>query len=193
MPYGPPGSEEPAQRRQQPPGQGHPDTPSGGVPVQDPNWGHQQGPPPPGYGRGYPQQGYGQQGYGQQGHSPPGYPPPGYGPGYPQQPYPEQPYPRPGQLDDRGPAQKSALPWVLSGVGGIVVAVILILGFVTPGLFTTTVFDQDAVQDGVQRILSDEYGQNAQSVICPTDQEVQTGSTFTCQATIDGEQRDVAI
>ena len=82
---------------------------------------------------------------------------------------------------------------MLIGVSGIALALIIFLGFVTPGFFTTTVFDQKAVEDGVGRILSDEYGQNAQQVSCPAEQKVQTGSRFTCRATIDGEQRDVTI
>jgi hypothetical protein len=206
-PYGPPGSPEPTQRGQQQPGQGYPGTPSGGVPVQDPSRGYQQGYPQPGHGQpGYPSPGYGQPppGYGQQ-----GYPQPGYGqpPGYEQWPQPhgqpgyqdygtaggQQPHPGGYEPASGGPQDKATLPWMLIGVGGIVLALIIFLGFVTPGFFTTTVFDQNAVQDGVRRILSNEYGQNPQQVSCPADQEVQTGSRFTCQATIDGEQHDVII
>lgn len=178
--------------------------------------------PQPGYGQpgyGQPPPGYGQQGYpppgGSQpyGHPPPGYgqqgyPPPGYGqpPGYePWQQPPGQPgyqdYGTPGGQQPPGgyepaggtPQDKPALPWMLIGLSGVTLALIIFLGFVTPGFFTTTVFDQNAVQDGVRRILSDEYGQSPQQVSCPADQEVQTGARFTCQATIDGEQRDVNI
>ncbi|MGH3908113.1 MAG: DUF4333 domain-containing protein [Pseudonocardiaceae bacterium] len=204
-PYGPSGSPEPTQRGQQPPGEGYPGTPPGGFPVQDPNWGYQQGYPPPSYDpQGYgPPPGYGPQGYGPPpGYDPQGYPPPGYDQW--QQPYGgyqdhgqqsgQPPYPGGyGQPAGEAPGKKSTLPWMLTGVGGVILASIIFLGFVTPGFFTTTVFDRVAVQEGVQRILSDEYGQNTQAVTCPGDQEVQTGSRFTCQATIDGAQHDVTI
>jgi hypothetical protein len=85
------------------------------------------------------------------------------------------------------------LPWLLGGVAAAGVAVVLILGFVVPGFFTTTVFDQQAVQDGVRRILTDEYGQNADAVRCPLDQQVRQGTTFTCTATIDDKLRTVLI
>lgn len=181
----------------------------------------QQGYPPQGYPpQGYGQQGYPPQGYGQQTY-PQGYPPQpftqpaqtgqlyGQQQGheqYAQQPYAQQSYQAYGQQGGPEPypsgygepgyreQKKSALPWILCGVGGAgVLAAILLLGFVTPGFFTTTVFDQNAVQEGVARILSNEYGQDPQAVTCPTDQEVQVGSTFTCQATIEGEQRNVTI
>jgi hypothetical protein len=221
-PYGPPGSEEPPQWGQQPSGQGYPPPgypqgypPQGYPPPGYPQGYPPQGYPPPGYPQGYPppttQPG---PGYGQGFGPPPGYDrhPPGYDlhpsgyDQYGQPPYPPQGYqpygPQPGsppspgdpaQPDHGGAPQKSALPWIIVGVGGVTLAVILLLGFVTPGLFTTTIFDQNAVQQGVQRILSDEYGQNAQSVRCPAEQEVRPGATFTCQAMIDGEQRDVTI
>ncbi|MFN2497220.1 MAG: DUF4333 domain-containing protein [Pseudonocardiaceae bacterium] len=207
-PYGPPGPENPPQwGQQQPPGY-----PQQGYPQQ--SYPHQGYPQP-----GYPQPGYAPPGYPQHGYPPPGYPPPGYPQqgnpqqGHPQQEYPQQGYqayeqqqighqpypgePYPGGYDQSGNGgspKKSALPWVLSGLGGVIVlGVTLVLGFVVPGFFTTTVFDQKAVQGGVQRILTEEYGQHVEAVSCPAGQEVQVGSRFTCQATIDGEPRQVTI
>jgi len=176
-PYGPPGSEEPTQGDYPQPGHGQQ---TYGHPQQSYRQQEPYGWPTPHV----QQQDYPQ--YGQQGYAPRGYHT--YG-----QPGDHQPG-DPGQPGYRRPRQKAALTWIVSALGGVVVlAVILVLGFVTPGLFTTTVFDQNAVQQGVQRILSDEYGQHAQSVTCPADQEVRTGSSFTCQATIDGVRRDVTI
>jgi hypothetical protein len=130
----------------------------------------------------YPQQQYGQPGYqyGQQ-----GYPPSG--------PRQEEHHTRQGRAEGRTPQRRILLPWLLGGVAAVGVAVLLILGFVVPGYFTNTVFDQNAIQAGVQRILTDEYGQNAIAVRCPPDQQVQQGATFTCTATIDGKLRNVAI
>jgi hypothetical protein len=104
------------------------------------------------------------------------------------------PYDPSGYPGQGGLPPKSALSWILPGVGGgAVLAAVLILGFVSPGYFITTVFDRDAVQEGVRRILSDDYGRNVQAVTCPADQKVQPGATFICQASIDGARRDVTI
>lgn len=214
-PYGPPGSNDPQQWGQQQgypqsggfpqqggyPQQGYPQSggfpqqggypQSGGFPSQDPGQGYDQygqpysqptqiGQPQPGYDPYGQQQAYGQQPYGQQPYGQPGYGQQAYPGGYGQPGYGQQP--------------SSALPWVLS-IGGIVlvVAIVAILGFVAPGFFNRTVFDQAAVQDGVNRILTENYGQNVSAVSCPEDQAVEAGATFTCQATIDGQQRPVQV
>lgn len=214
-PYGPPGSDEP-QQWGPPPAQGYPPpVPGYGQPgYGQPGYGQhpqheypQQPPPYPGYphqGQQYPQQpGYGQ--YPQQQQQQPY--PPGYGqaqPGYPAQgAWPESQWDAqwgetqwgesPWNGEGGEPPKKPVLPWVLTGVGAIGLLAVLVLGFVVPGYFTTTVFDQNAVQSGVQRILTQEYGQPAQQVTCPPAQEVRPGATFTCQAIIDGQSRDVRI
>lgn len=189
------------------PRQGHPPPGYGQQPGQQPPAGYgQPGYAPPGPGYGPP--GYDQPvpGYEQQGYPPPGYEPwqqpfygqPGYqdyGPEYRQHYPPDYDPPHTGGYGPAGaaPQDRSATPWMLIGLGGVALALIIFLGFVQPGFFTTTVFDQNAVQEGVRRILTDEYGQNAQQVSCPTGQKVEAGARFTCQATIDGAQRDVTI
>ena len=186
--------------------------PSGGNDPQQ--WGQQPGGPPQpgGYGPGGPG-GYpppGQPGYGQQpgGYTPPGgYPPPGgfgqqppYGGGYgaPQGGYGQQPgYPgaygqQPGYGAPQGQApKKSPLPWVLLAVGVVVVAVVLVLGFVTPGWFNKKVFDNVAVQGGVKQVLSS--GHQIDNVSCPAGKPVKAGTTFTCTATVDGQKKNIVI
>lgn len=230
-PYGPPGSPDPQQWGQQPPGQGYqgPPSASGGFPAQqDPAQGYgqqQYGQPVSGqdlpYGQ--PTQIAGQQPYGQQQYGQPGYDQqygqqqygqPGYDQQYgQQQPYGQQQYGQPGydqygqqQYGQQGqpgygpgypgaqqPAKKSMLPWILAGAAALLLGLFLVLGFVAPGFFNRTVFDQAAVEDGVQRILSDEYSQSAEDVQCPADQPVEVDSTFTCTATIDGDERSVTV
>ncbi|GDY28573.1 DUF4333 domain-containing protein [Gandjariella thermophila] len=198
------GGNDPQQWGQQPYGSGYPGTPSGGFPAQDgtgqPGYGQPGYPQPgqPGYGQGYgqpdPSQGYGgypgQQvpyGYGQQ----PGYPPAGQPyPGYGQQPgYPGTP----PQADRK----RSPLPWILLGVLVVVLAVVGVLGFVTPGFFLKRVFDNVAVQDGVKRILTsgtNGYGiTGVGAVTCPSDQEVKQGATFTCTVEVNGKPQKVTI
>ena len=71
---------------------------------------------------------------------------------------------------------------------------VLVLGFVTPGWLVTRVFDATAVQNGVARVLTDDYAVGAVAdVRCPADVRVSTGATFSCDATIDGDPVTVPI
>lgn len=99
---------------QQPPGQGGWGQQPGGQYPQQPG-----GQFPPSGGQQYPQQ-PGTQPYPQPGGA---YPPSG-GQQYPQQPYPS-PYGQPG-YGGQPPKKKSPLPWVLGGVGGLVVIGVII-------------------------------------------------------------------
>jgi len=121
-------------------------------------------PPPPGV-----QQPYGQQPYGQPGFGGPGAPygQPGQGYGY-QQP----------------PKRKTGLI-----VGSLVAAVIVIGGLVVGAIFlfgTKTIDQADAqrkVTDAGQELL----GVAPEGVSCPADVEFQNGGTFTCTATVEGQ------
>ena len=182
---------------QQPPPYGQPPQQYG-----QPAYGQQ---PPPygqptqqGYGHpGYGHPGYGHPGYGHPGYGHPGYGHPGYGhPAHGQQPWGQQP-PYGQQPRGFGPPHgepKSKLPWILAGSGvALVLAVILVLLFVAPGFLVTRTFDSAAVEDGVRRILVQEYGLQVDAVSCPPDQPVEPGARFTCTATADGEQTQVEI
>ena len=135
---------------------------------------------------GVPEQDQPQQGqpYGQ----PPYSQPPQQGQPYGQQPYGESPF---GAV--YAPRGKRKLPLILGGVAALVVIVVVALGFIGPAYFTSKVFDQNALQSGVQGVLMNSYGQKVDSVSCPAQQKVRTGSTFTCQATVGGKQQAVTI
>jgi hypothetical protein len=75
----------------------------------------------------------------------------------------------------------------------VVIVVVAVLGFVTPGFFNTRVFDAAALQEGVQRVLTQDYELDVSSVTCGEGVRVEVGATFECQATIDGEQVTVPI
>lgn len=117
---------------------------------------------------------------GQQGWPPQGPPPTQqWGPGHPPLPAP------------RG---RSKLPLILGGVGILVVAAILVLGFVAPAFFVSKVFDTAAVQTGVQKILTDSYGvKDVTAVTCGRNIAVTAGNTFTCDATIAGKPARVPV
>jgi hypothetical protein len=212
-PYGPPGGNDPqqwGQQPQQPYGPGPtPGTPSGGFPAQQPGYG-QPGQPgqQPQYG-GYPQQ----QPYGQppdpnpgsagfpqqtQPYAQPGQPGqqqyPGYGqPGQPgQQPY--NPYAQQQYPGQQPPKKKSnAVIWIVVVVIVLAAAAVGVLGFVTPGFFNKKVLDQNAVQQGVVKILKERYGEDATNVVCPADQPVKIGTTFECTLKVKNDPRKVTI
>ena len=109
-----------------------------------------------------------------------------------QSPYQQQPggYPT-------GPAPRkkgSALPWVLLVIGLVVIAGGVVAALFFTGTLGKTTFDNNAVQQGVATILTDNYGiKNVTAVSCPAGQEVKAGATFDCTATIDNQQRTVTI
>lgn len=169
---------------------------------------------------GYPQWGQQPQGPGvQPGGMPPGYPPPGgFAPPQPPQAPPpqsqpqQQPqsqqlygygqpqpfYPSPGGFgfQPEPPRKKrKVLPWVLGGLGTLlVIAVVCVLGFVTPGWFVSSVFDASSVQKGVEQTLKDSYGiQGVSGVTCPEGQEVEPGSSFQCRVQVDGQDKTVTV
>jgi hypothetical protein len=206
-PWAPPGGDRGQPGHGQPPGYGG--RPGYGPP---PGYGGQPGyGPPPGYGG---QPGYGQ-GYGGQpgyGGPPTGYgaPPSGYGgqPGYPGQPpgYGGQPgfgaFPGPGRRGPGGPwgpRPRRPFPWkrvgLVVGVLLVIAAVVVVLlaFFVGPRFARVEVLDPDAVAQGVTRVVTDDWRRQVSGVSCPADQEVRTGLTFTCRATVDGRPAQVPV
>ncbi|WP_214405066.1 DUF4333 domain-containing protein [Pseudonocardia lacus] len=174
--------------------------PGGGQPQygQQQGYGGQYGQQQPGYGGqqqgwgGQEQQGWGQPGQ-QQGWGGDQGQPTQHWPGDPQQQwgggggYPPLP---------NAPAQgggRSKLPFIVAGVVVLVLAAVGVLGFVTPGFFVTKVFDTQAVQAGVQKVLTDEYGLTVESVTCGQNIRVDNGATFECDATIDGQPQKVPV
>jgi len=184
-PYGQSGGYDPRQPWSQQPGHGGQSagSPSDGFPAAPSGYG-QSGPyGQPAYtggGAAYDQPGYAQQ-YQPYGKQP--------GPGYPGH---DQRYPSSGAASD-GSRRKGGLLWVLVAAVVVVVVAVLVLGFVWPGWFSKKVFDSAAVQDGVKTILHDDYQLDVSSVSCPSGQEVKTGATFTCTATISGQQKQVQV
>ncbi|PRW63457.1 DUF4333 domain-containing protein [Actinopolyspora mortivallis] len=132
----------------------------------------QQGPPPAGYG--YP------------------HPPPNGGYQFPQ--YPGYPGYAPGQAGPprRRGARPSVILAVLAGVATLVFGTAAVLYAST--LEPSRVLDNQAVEEGVQRILTEEYSFRVRSVSCPSGQPVEPRSRFDCTATMKvGEQRRVPV
>lgn len=106
--------------------------------------------------------------------------------------------------DDR-PAQPAGPPDGPDGAGGpvptwaysvgavVLLAMVIVLGFVRPGFFVTKVFDPVAVQNGVRSVLVNSYRVNVSEVICPANQRVLAGRDFTCMVKVDGSTAQVQI
>ncbi|WP_232715164.1 DUF4333 domain-containing protein [Gordonia metallireducens] len=174
--------------------------PAYGAPDQGaPNYG---GPSQP-YGRPDPgQYGGGQYGAGQYGAAQ--YGAPGQ---YGQQPYgqPQQAPGAYGQNQFGGPDQFSGMATpksnktlrtlLFAGGGALIViaAIVLITAFVAPG-WAPKNLDQQAAQDGVQKILTEDYqASDVSNVKCPSGQRVKEGSSFTCSVTVGGQDQQVTV
>lgn len=197
--------------RDQPNQSGYGQPPPGG----QPGYGQRPGQ----YGQGQPPYGqpYGQQQYAQPGQQQyPGQQPyPGYGQQYGQ---PGQQYGQPGQQQYGGPASQpfqspyqqqqstypatpapakkksSALPWILLVIGLLVIAGGVVAALVLTGALGKKTFDNNAVQRGVETILTRDYGiEKVSNVSCPAGQEVKSGKTFDCSVSVDNQQRTVTI
>lgn len=93
------------------------------------------------------------------------------------------------------PKRKSRTPWIVGALlAALLAAIVLVLGFVTPGLLIKTVFDADGVGKGVRQILHDSYRlDGVQSVSCPADQPVKASHSFDCRVTIGGQPQLVTV
>ncbi|AKN16910.1 DUF4333 domain-containing protein [Mycobacterium haemophilum] len=171
----------------------------------EPAYPHQYPPAAPGYGQpahfGAQPPGFGAPGQyaqpGQYGQYPP---PPGqygqpgqYGPPgqYPQQ---FQPYEQPGTK-----GSVALIGGIAGVIGVLILAAILVTGFLWPAWLVTTKLDVNKAQTGVQQILTDEtngYGaRNVKDVKCNNgaDPTVKKGGTFDCSVSIDGAQKRVTV
>ncbi|GAB3483187.1 DUF4333 domain-containing protein [Amycolatopsis cihanbeyliensis] len=69
----------------------------------------------------------------------------------------------------------------------------------TPATTTThsplpTVFDRQAMQESVRKVLTESYGlADVTNVSCPSGRPVEVGSTFECAVRVAGEPKTVTI
>jgi Domain of unknown function (DUF4333) len=88
---------------------------------------------------------------------------------------------------------------IIGVLAALIVAVVLVMGFWKPGFFVTTKLDVNKAQSGVQQILTDQvngYGvKNVKDVKCNEGKNptVKKGETFTCDASVDGQHKQVTV
>lgn len=192
-PYGPNETPGPDQGRNDPTQQWG-QQPGGPQPQQpDPQqWGGDQSGQQQGGQQPQPQQDWGPQAQQQpQWGQPPAQPQPQWGQGQPQpQQWGQQPqWGQPGQAQGGGPKTGLVIGIVVLGV--VVIGIVLVLVF---ALTAKDELDQNALQGGVQQVLSDSYGiQDVTDVSCPEGHEVEAGSIFTCSLQVSGEAKEVSV
>jgi hypothetical protein len=84
--------------------------------------------------------------------------------------------------------RRSKLPLIIGLIVVLLIAIGAVAAFVYPGFLVKKVFDTAAVQTGVQKVLTDNYAiQGVTGVTCGQNIAVVVGTSFTCDATIDGQ------
>ena len=94
-----------------------------------------------------------------------------------------------------GKSNKTARTLMFVGGGALllIAAIVLITAFLFPG-WAPKNLDQQAAQDGVQKILTEDYqASDVSDVQCPSGQRVETGASFTCSVTVGGQQQQVTV
>ncbi|SFJ12768.1 DUF4333 domain-containing protein [Amycolatopsis sacchari] len=89
--------------------------------------------------------------------------------------------------------RRSRKPWL---IGAVVVLVVAGGAGAAWGLgvFDGPTLDRQSVQDGVARVLRDDFGErDVANVSCPEDQPVRTGTTFDCSATVAGQPKKITV
>ncbi|MFD2466788.1 DUF4333 domain-containing protein [Amycolatopsis silviterrae] len=190
--------------------------PAGGQWAQPPA--QQQFPPPQYPQQGYPAQPYGQQPaqpYGGQQSQPTPVQPQGQqpyaGPGQQAPAQPGQPAQQPsgsaygggfqpseygglGAFSSAKPAKpRSKKPFL---IGGAVVVVLAAAGGIAwaTGVFSGDTLDQKSLQDGVSRVLNENYGEpDVKNVACPSGQAIENGTTFDCTVQVGGQPKKVTV
>jgi hypothetical protein len=92
------------------------------------------------------------------------------------------------------PRQRGRLGVAVTVLTGFSAGIIGVGGFVYPGYFLDRVLDPVAAQTGVQKVLTNDYGlTGVEQVVCPRSIAVVAGTSFTCRATLSGEQVEVRV
>ncbi|QRP45354.1 DUF4333 domain-containing protein [Amycolatopsis sp. FDAARGOS 1241] len=90
-------------------------------------------------------------------------------------------------------APKSRRPWVIGGA--VVVVVVIGAGAAWLfGAFRGDTLDRKSLQDGVARVLAENYGEpDAKNVVCPSGEPAVNGTTFDCTVQLGGHTRKVTV
>jgi hypothetical protein len=105
---------------------------------------------------------------------------------------------QPGQQWGQPPAgeqqPKSKKPLIL-GFGALaVVGILAIIGVLVATSLGSKTLDSAAAEAGVAKVLTQSYGvTEVDDVSCPDGQKVESGNSFACTVTVDGQHRSVTL
>lgn len=97
------------------------------------------------------------------------------------------------EAEDGGGKKSKAWLWITLTVVVLAAGAVAVLGFVAPGFFNTTVFDNTSLEKGVVEIAKTQYGLDATNPSCPDDIKVEKDATGDCSATVNGKQMTFPI
>ncbi|MFP5021232.1 DUF4333 domain-containing protein [Pseudonocardia phyllosphaerae] len=91
----------------------------------------------------------------------------------------------------KGPFGLGMAVWAAIAAAAVILAVVLITAFVAPGWALKPKLDRTALQNGVTKVLREDYKLGVGAIQCPGDVAAEPGTEFSCQAVVDGEQLEV--
>lgn len=99
-----------------------------------------------------------------------------------------------GAFGDVGVTPKrSRKPWIIAAA----IVVVLAGGGVGAwqlGAFRGDVLDRKSVEDGVQKVLREDFGEgDLRDASCPANRPIKTGTTFECTVTVAGQPKKVTV
>ena len=91
------------------------------------------------------------------------------------------------------PQNRSKKPILFGGIGVLVVAAASGIAWLL-GAFSGDTLDQQSTQNGLEKVLTDSYGENdVKNAQCPSGEEITTGNTFDCTVEIAKQSKKVTI
>jgi hypothetical protein len=91
------------------------------------------------------------------------------------------------------PAKKPKKPLLIAGAAVLVLALGGGAAWLL-GAFRGDVLEQQSLQDGVVKVLNENYGEpDVKNAQCPADEAAKNGTTFDCTVTIGGQQKKVTV
>jgi hypothetical protein len=62
------------------------------------------------------------------------------------------------------------------------------------GAFSGDTLEQNSLQDGVSKVLQENYGEHdVREISCPSGREIKSGTTFDCTAKVAGAPKKITV
>jgi hypothetical protein len=95
--------------------------------------------------------------------------------------------------DIRKQPERSKKPLIFGAIGVVVLAGAGAAAWLL-GAFSGDTLEQGSLQDGVSKVLKENYGEHdVRDMSCPAGQEIKTGTTFDCTAKVAGTPKTITV